>query len=1270
MKTSKLKFVVALLLLVVVSVVSANVKALSMPSTQMKVSVILSSRLSDTDIVDGDDPEDVVTVNQEVLAFNTPFYGVAEMNPMQTYSLRNYTDYLKAYSMAPGYIEQGTEYENAGTASQNIGLALAAADTYSYSELQNLEAIDSAKTSRAAGVQAYVWAQTGAADAYGQLDGTGKAEYDRISNLVNLASLAPSYAGTGPIEMQWNEANQRYEVTLTDANGLDMSGFVRLNLYSGNSSLHFSKNGNSVTFYSTEQIGSIDNPVQVRIEKSINGGWYGASTVTADGKTLVYANGSYVGPEVYSVSLYTNALKVAVQKNLQPGTENPNTGDAKVEGAKYGVYSDAGCTQLVQELITDANGYAETKPLEVKTYYVKELSASEGCKVNSTVMTANPSDAATTANGQKLVTVGSNEDVIYGGFRLVVSDSEDLSGSTTKWPSIGSKLQLVLDSDYDAGRATLNTTTEEYEGQQVYTEIVDARGYAEFTDIPYGRYTCYQVTRRDDGDNNDDLDLMDPMGIFIASEETYSYSKIVNTEVAQRYVKISKLDSESGNLVKADSAIFQVQDDEGNTISQKVMYPTVKVLDQFENADDEQVYGWVELPEKLPYGTYKVYELKAPYGYYNYSLANNQPAATFVVDSNTVENTDTKVTVESTVANLPQKANLKVRVRGNVLSGTNTTTSSGVSNVNRPAYTSQPISGVKYVLTAAEDIVTGDGVVHMTKGQTKEVTTDANGEINEKLYLGKYTIQMIEAPVGYVLDDEVKEVTADYKGQLIDEYDLEPVEYTLVRQEYDLDVTKTFTGLNFFKSTEEGDVEFVDTNAYRDVLIGIYANEDITNVNGVVIIRKDTLVDVVTLDEDGNGVFSSEYPMGKYYAKEIKTNENYKLDETQYEVECKPENNTDERFDASIGEIVNESLKVTKLTVTKIETLAISEDPDAGELKLESLVLSALEGLGLDEDDETEVTVLPDTKLGIYYLKDGGNVNNEDDYLPLLEKVDGKYEEVVRTTDENGQIVVDGLPYGVYAVGELEAPRYYDLNDNLYYFALTTEEKEAELAIEDDRTLVNVGFDVVDEDGEYLEDVTVQLIDAETNEVAYETTTDEEGHASFDAVRAGRYIRKVADLEECYVVPAAKELYLEEDKEVVETVVVNYIYGNILIIKTDDETGEPVAGCKFQVKNEDGEVIEFVDENGNPIDVVSGEDGMFLLTGLRYGKYTVEEIEAAENYEKSDLVVEVEIAEDGKTYEVEFTNVNTGDIAVALYGVIALVSAAAITMTVKKMKRD
>ena len=58
---------------------------------------------------------------------------------------------------------------------------------------------------------------------------------------------------------------------------------------------------------------------------------------------------------------------------------------------------------------------------------------------------------------------------------------------------------------------------------------------------------------------------------------------------------------------------------------------------------------------------------------------------------------------------------------------------------------------------------------------------------------------------------------------------------------------------------------------------------------------------------------------------------------------------------------------------------------------------------------------------------------------PLLEKVNGELVEVVRTTDENGQIVLEGLPYGKYMFKELEAPRYYDLNENEYRFEVTTE---------------------------------------------------------------------------------------------------------------------------------------------------------------------------------------------------------------------------------------
>ena len=227
---------------------------------------------------------------------------------------------------------------------------------------------------------------------------------------------------------------------------------------------------------------------------------------------------------------------------------------------------------------------------------------------------------------------------------------------------------------------------------------------------------------------------------------------------------------------------------------------------------------------------------------------------------------------------------------------------------------------------------------------------------------------------------------------------------------------------------------------------------------------------------------------------------------------------------------------------------------------------------------------------------------------------------------------------------------------------------------------------VVDEDGNKLENVKVQLVDPETKDVAYEAETDEYGVAMFDGIRAGRYIRQIAGLADMYVVPEAKEFYLETDTEVlpyefeteyededgeivedtmeievVEIVEVKFITGKILINKTDDETGEVVPECLFRITNEAGEVVA---------EARTDDNGQLLVAGLRYGKYYVEEIEAAEGYDKSDLVYEVTITEDGKTYVVDFTNVPTGDIAVALYAIIAMVSVAAITVTVKKLRKN
>lgn len=1250
MKISKLKFVFAFVLLCAMFAVSTNVQAARPVTGQIQVSTILTSLQS---IVSGDeDPSKPAVVN--VLDVNNTHteaitYGGVTMNPVQSYNLLNklYNNRIKAYSMTPGnVVGDENEFTLGGVASDDLGIAL----IYGNTDPNGNEATTLA-------TQAYIWLyQNGFAgkDALinsleAKVPGVRYA-YTYIENSANQSKLAPSYAynteaeaRTIPFEMRWNEANQRYEYTVEDTNALNTMAYVNLTVDAGN--ISYSKNGNSITFFTTEQVGSAKDPATVTIRKSINGGRYGAAYATAAGKDFVYYTGAQRDSKVYYVSFYTNALRVRVHKALQAGT-NPKTGDATVAGARYGVYSDAACTKLVQEIVTDAQGYATSDPVEFADYWVKELAVSEGCKIDSAVKVA-AKNAADDVNGQKVVTVESREPVIYGGFRMVVSNS-DLSGDTTKFPSVGSEITVTLDSN----------------SNEKYVGVVDDKGLVEFKNLPYGHYTVTETKRVDDK-----LNWMDPIEIFIDREETFIYSKIINTDIAERYIKIIKNDAESKDKVTMNPTIYRVTDDKGNEIVQRVMYPNETVLNRYSTEN----LGYLVMPAKLPAGTYKVYEVTAPEGYYNptvdaTSAKYNQPIATFVVEH--VEGEPKDKIIEVPTENMPQKGIVTITTRGNVLTGTNSVNKYG-ENVNQPAYTSQPLSGAKYQIIAKEDIVTGDEHVHYRAGEVvDEFTTDATGEHQTKLYIGSYTLKMVEAPKGYAIDATERTLEVTAQAQSVKEYNLPRQAYTLERQTYELDVTKVLEGLKYYRSTEGAieiperprayaeAVEPINVAAFGDVLVGIYAAEDIVDVNGVKRINANTLVDVVTFDDNGKGTFLSEYPMGKFYAKEIKTNINYELSDAKYNFETKPANNTDKVFNISVGTIVNEAIKSTKFTLQKIEELYPMDTNDEYSLfdKVANVIDKILSAFaGADEDAETDVMLLPDAEVQLYFLAEDGK------YYPLLEKVGEEYVEVVCTTDENGEFTIEGLPYGTYAIKETKAPRYYEKNDALVTFTLSPDNKVVNRVLMDERTLVAFDIAVEDEAEVALEEVKVQLVDPDTKKVAYESVTDENGVAHFEDVRAGRYIRQVEGLEKWYVTPATKEYYLEEDKDLLETVKVNYVRGNILINKTDDETGEPVPGCKFQIVDADDVVV---------VEETTDDNGQLYVTGLLYGEYTIKEVEAPEGYEKSDLEMEVKVTENDFTYVVDFTNVPTGDIAVALYAIIALVSVSAIVVATKKLRRN
>lgn len=85
---------------------------------------------------------------------------------------------------------------------------------------------------------------------------------------------------------------------------------------------------------------------------------------------------------------------------LKTGEEEDAQG---LEGAQFGIYKDPDCTQLIDVVTTNENGYAVSTNVESGTYYVKELVAPTGYSLNDKVyeITANWTTATTTSTASE-----------------------------------------------------------------------------------------------------------------------------------------------------------------------------------------------------------------------------------------------------------------------------------------------------------------------------------------------------------------------------------------------------------------------------------------------------------------------------------------------------------------------------------------------------------------------------------------------------------------------------------------------------------------------------------------------------------------------------------------------------------------------------------------------------------------------------------------------------------------------------------------------------
>lgn len=639
---------------------------------------------------------------------------------------------------------------------------------------------------------------------------------------------------------------------------------------------------------------------------------------------------------------FNNKLKKFRVKVVKSDIEKGHAqGDAKLSGAKYGIYKG---NQLIDTYTTDENASFTTKYYVCDTdWTIKEISASEGYLINDEVykVGADP----------KLYEIEYNEcknavtEQVKKGKIAIIKHTDD--GSTQiETPEKGAEFQVYLKS---AG-SFVNADKDEKD-----TIICDEDGFASTKLLPYGVYTVHQTKGWEGREKIKDFD------VFIDTDMK-EYKFLINNSNFESYLKVVKLDAETGKQIAYEGAGFEIYDSNNHRISMQFTYPEVTEIHTFYTNSE----GYLITPEKLPYGDYTLKEVQAPYGY----VLDSTPIPFSITQENS--STDTGVTVVKVKAkDMSQKGVIEITKTGEIFK-------SVIENegIYTPIYENGNLANAVFEIYAAEDITTLDGTTRYYQGEkVDEITTDKNGIAKSKqLYLGKYTVIEKTAPDTFVNANEQYDVELTYAGQNVSVTSTALSVYN-DRQKVSVSLLKELSKDERFKLGMNDEI--------LSVQFGIYADEDITAADGTVI-PKDGLITYGKCDENGKLTFNCDLPIGyKFYAKEMATDSHYILSDTRYtfDTEYKGQNVETIKIDLNSGQKIENNLIYGTVKGLKIdrETEKAIKGALFGLFKSDTTEYTETNAILTAKSDENGIFVFDNIPFGDWIVKE---LQPAENYLP------------------------------------------------------------------------------------------------------------------------------------------------------------------------------------------------------------------------------------------------------------------------------------------------
>ena len=876
----------------------------------------------------------------------------------------------------------------------------------------------------------------------------------------------------------------------------------------------------------------------------------------------------YVVPADQTATLTADATTTKTFKNIlkkftvevtkQDSETASEQGNGTLAGAVYGLYLDG---ELVDQYVTDENGYFKTKEYVCGNYTIQEISPSAGYLLDTTVHSVGTEPEKYTIESNP-ISMTVTEDVVKGNI-AIIKHSDD--GSTQiETPEVGAEFEVYLKSSGSYANAV--------ETERDYLTC-DENGFAQTKDMPYGIYTVHQTKGWEGTEFMADFDVK-----ISADGQTYRY--LINNAEFKSYIKVVKVDSETGKTIPYEGAGFEIYDSNGQKISMTFAYPTPTTIDTFYTNSE----GYLITPEVLPYGEYSLVEVQAPVGY----VLDSTPVS-FTVSADNAEEENALTVIKVRKENTAQKGKISVRKTGDIFTSV-ATASSAYTNENgemivnpttyTPVFADGDLSDAVFQVIAVEDIVTLDGTTRAYAGDVvSEITTDENGYgETEPLYLGKYEVREIKAPYGYVLNNEPKDVELTYAGQ---EFEVRDTVNTAFENEYQS------VRISLSKVMESDELFGIyGKDYYTSVRFGLFTAEDITAADGTVI-PADGMISEVSLDENMTAKFDVQIPFGRYYVQEIATDEHYVLNGEKY-------------------------LVTFEYMGQEVTTVSIDCGQFVNELKR-----GKVEGIKVNESDEP----LENAVFGLF----------------TADCVKFSRDTAVMTaaSDENGCFEFTDVPFGKYIVREIESPRGYILSDKEYAVSIAEDGKLIEITAENKPVTVEISKrDIY---GNELVGAEMVLENAD-GEIVDRWTSDGTNHV-VSKLGAGEYVLKEIAAPDGYIIATdikfSVDIYGNVTVENVDSTAVSD-NGYPLIVMVDDTTkvriskrdittGEELPGATLQIIDEDGNVVE---------EWVSTDEAHFIEGKLIAGKeYTLRETIAPDGYEIANEI-KFTVNADGSVTEV------------------------------------